>query len=317
MMMMCNPVRDHGPADWHRDVSATFHGPLQAFVDDVLENGPRYVQWNIPLYDDNVLWVVPKSHRRINTPEEDRQLAADPKVPLPGSISTELRAGDGVVYVQPMLHWASNYGRTLRRTIHGGFCLWSRYPDLGFTEYLSHSARATFDGWAQRSMRMQDLTESALRAAMAGDAAAYARALEGLQPGIGRAGKNLLTVYLSKVARNIRDRRRPDFGSLPAAKRQQVANGLTVTLNWGPQFADRFSWSGGPSNYGGASSPWIPASKPTKRNHRPVCSRRLRDTTPRNCRPKSASNGSSPAGFRAMSTRTVEFLGMTRWPSGQ
>ena len=243
MMMMCNPVRDHGPADWHRDVSATFHGPLQAFVDDVLENGPRYVQWNIPLYDDNVLWVVPKSHRRINTPEEDRQLAADPKVPLPGSISTELRAGDGVVYMQPMLHWASNYGRTLRRTIHGGFCLWSRYSDLGFTEYLSHSARATFDGWAQRSMRMQDLTESALRAAMAGDAAAYARALEGLQPGIGRAGKNLLTVYLSKVARNIRDRRRPDFGSLPAAKRQQVANGLTVTLNWGPQFADRFSWS--------------------------------------------------------------------------
>ena len=173
MMMMCNPVRDHGPADWHRDVSATFHGPLQSFVDDALENGPRYVQWNIPLYDDGVLWVVPGSHRRINTPEENRRLDADPRVPLPGSVCTGLKAGDGVVYMQPILHWASNYSTRLRRTIHGGFCMWSGYRDLSFTEHLTPSAKSTFDGWLRRSGRMQDLTESALRAATAGDVTAY------------------------------------------------------------------------------------------------------------------------------------------------
>ena len=77
---------------------------------------------------------------------------------------------------------------------------------------------------------------------MAGDAAAYARALEGLQPGIGPAGRNLLTVYLSKVAKNIRELKRPDLDDLPAARRSAVGAGLTITLNWGAQFADRFSW---------------------------------------------------------------------------
>lgn len=243
MMMMCNPVRDHGPADWHRDVSAPFHGPLQCFVDDVLENGPRYVQWNIPLYDDSVLWVVPGSHRRVNTPEENRALAEGPRAPLPGSICTDLEAGDGVVYVQPILHWASNYSAKLRRTIHGGFCIWSGYRDLSFTKCLSPSAQAIFDGWSQRSTRMQDLTESALRAATEGYAASFGSALDGLQPGIGRAGKDLLTIYLSKVAKNIRDLKLQDQAGAPGTKRNAVGAGLTITLNWGTEFANRFSLS--------------------------------------------------------------------------
>ena len=75
-MMMCNPVRDHGPAKWHRDFYPPYCAPLQSYADDILENGPRYVQWNIPLYDDNVLWVVPQSHIRRNTEEE---IAKSPK----------------------------------------------------------------------------------------------------------------------------------------------------------------------------------------------------------------------------------------------
>ncbi|MXW78204.1 MAG: hypothetical protein F4Z57_04295, partial [Gemmatimonadetes bacterium] len=51
MMMMCNPVRDHGPARWHRDLHPIDTAPLQGYIDDILEGGPRYVQWNIPLYD--------------------------------------------------------------------------------------------------------------------------------------------------------------------------------------------------------------------------------------------------------------------------
>jgi hypothetical protein len=34
------------------------------------------MHWNVALYDDEVLWVVPGSHLRPNTDEENRQLAA-------------------------------------------------------------------------------------------------------------------------------------------------------------------------------------------------------------------------------------------------
>ena len=72
MMLMCNPVRDHGPAQWHRDFYPPLNCPLMAYVDDILENGPRYVQWNVPLYDDSVLWVVPGSHVRRNATPRKR-----------------------------------------------------------------------------------------------------------------------------------------------------------------------------------------------------------------------------------------------------
>ena len=70
MWVMCSPIRDHGPAEWHRDFDAANMAPLQGLQMDLLENGPAYGQWNIPLYDDNVLWVVPGSFRRPNTEEE-------------------------------------------------------------------------------------------------------------------------------------------------------------------------------------------------------------------------------------------------------
>ena len=56
--------------------------------------GARYVQWNMALYDDEVLWVVPYSHNRLNTAKENAQLATDDCAPLPGSIQVKLAAGD-------------------------------------------------------------------------------------------------------------------------------------------------------------------------------------------------------------------------------
>ena len=71
---------------------------LKGYQDDIVENGPRYVQWNLPLYDDDVLWVLPGSHVRRTSDAENAQLAAEPKLstPLPGSIPVKLKAGDGV-----------------------------------------------------------------------------------------------------------------------------------------------------------------------------------------------------------------------------
>ena len=74
MFLMCNPETDYGPDLWHRDTQPMSRAPLAGIQADMLANGPGYVQWNIPLYDDDVLWVVPGSHRRLNTAQENREL---------------------------------------------------------------------------------------------------------------------------------------------------------------------------------------------------------------------------------------------------
>ena len=47
MMLMCSPVRDHGPARWHRDFSPGHSSSVMGYAEDIRENGPRYVQWNL------------------------------------------------------------------------------------------------------------------------------------------------------------------------------------------------------------------------------------------------------------------------------
>ncbi len=256
MMLMCSPTRDHGPANWHRDVHPIDMAPLGGLQMDLLEKGPKYVQWNIPLYDDDVLWVVPGSHRRLNTDVENRQLLENPRTPLPGSIPVHLKAGDGVVYINYLLHWGSNYSTKLRRTLHGGHSIFPYFPDLSFTRFLSPSARETFACWAQKSAKMQDLTEAALRAVINKDVNTYHAAVESLQPGAGEKGKLALAIYLSKAAYHIHILKRPDFDSpasrrlsersgiqsnLPADVRRRATNSHSITLNWGPAFAVRFS----------------------------------------------------------------------------
>ena len=250
MMLMCSPVRDHGPAAWHRDIHPIDMAPLAGLQKDLIENGPKYVQWNIPLYDDNVLWVVPGSHLRLNTEAENRSLSADPRQPVPGGIPVELNAGDAVVYINYLLHWGSNYSAATRRTIHGGHSIFPYYPDMSFTEYLSPGARAHFRQWDGRSAALQDLTEIAMREALHGNVSAYFNALEALQPGVGEDGKMLLTIYLCKAALHIQvvkhQNAAADASSDPLAGitedyRQRARTAHSISINWGPQFADRFT----------------------------------------------------------------------------
>ena len=241
MMLMCSPQRDHGPAHWHRDVHPIDMAPMASLQADFLENGPKYLQWNISLYDDDVLWVVPGSHRRLNTEEENRQLLKNPRVPLPGGIPVKLKSGDGVAYSNYILHWGSNYSTKLRRTIHGGHTIFPYYPDLNFTQFLSPEARQTFENWTQASNRMQDLTEAALRAVLKKEAEAYCEAVEELQPSAGEKGKMVLAIYLAKAAYHIHILKSPDFDELPPEVRRRASSPHSISINWGPQFADRFS----------------------------------------------------------------------------
>ena len=175
-----------------------------AYADDIMENGPRYVQWNVPLYDDSVLWVVPGSHIRRNTPEENASMSRDPRSPVPGGVQTHLRAGDGVVYILPILHWGSNYTTKLRRTIHGGF---ARLTPLGLRLPGSSTSRpAARDAclrWHERAAGYMNHGEAALRAVLAADGGAYRSALDALHPGRGDKGIVKSTICLSKTARHI------------------------------------------------------------------------------------------------------------------
>jgi hypothetical protein len=241
MMLMCNPVRDRGPAHWHRDFRPSHSAPLQGYADDIVENGPRYVQWNLPLFDDDILWVVPGSHVRRNSDEEDEQLRRDLDAPLRSGIQTRLEAGDGVAYILPILHWGSNYSAKQRRTIHGGFSMFSQYPDLGYLERLSPEVRESFIRWDRRSEQMARTTEAALHAVIAQDRTAYHAALEKLHPGRGSMGRRQSTIYLSKTAKRIAQLKRPDFDRLPDQDRNDALTVHPMTLQWGAPFADRFS----------------------------------------------------------------------------
>lgn len=240
LMMMCSPVRDRGPANWHRDIHPIDTAPLRGYIDDIVENGPAYIQWNIPLYDDDVLWVMPGTHVRVNTDRENRLLLADDRQPLPGAVQTRLRGGDGVVYITPILHWGSDYSARLRRTVHGGFSPFAMREDDRFVPYLKPAAQEIFRGWQRACAVRRDRTEAALRAALAGDAAAYDRALAALRPGAGEKGKLLLTVFLTKAALFIRLRKRPELRSTVPERIAASADAHhPITLNWGPQFAER------------------------------------------------------------------------------
>ena len=107
MFLMCNPATHYGPDLWHRDSQPSSQAPLAGLQADMLANGPGLVQWNIALYDDDVLWIVPGSHRRLNTAQENRELLEDRRTPLSSGMQVKLEAGDGVMYINSILHWPS------------------------------------------------------------------------------------------------------------------------------------------------------------------------------------------------------------------
>ena len=213
MHLMCSsPTIDYGNTHWHRDIFAESAAPIEGLQKDLLEYGPAYLQWNVTLYDDSCLWVVPGSHRRDMTEEERRQFEEDIngiKKQMPGGIQVDLNAGDGVVYTNLILHQGSNYGTKLRRVIHGGFysigapiypyshqSSWSM--DLRFTQYLSPAARSSFEYWAQLLAKQRDVIESVFRAIIDKNPEAFHKGLAILHPG--EKHRIVCLILISKLA---------------------------------------------------------------------------------------------------------------------
>lgn len=211
LFLMCSPVHDYGPASWHRDIHPIDQAPLTGLQLDLLENAPGLIQWNIPLYDDSVLWVVPRSHRRPNTESENRQLLEDPMQPLPNSIPVELKAGDGVAYTNTIFHWGSNYSTKLRRTVHLGYrpfggLIYPHVPhfywDLDFTKHLSPSIRERFERFETMFRQECNCIVSVFKAIINKDADAFLVGLTALHPGENR--RIVCVILLSKLAYKMR-----------------------------------------------------------------------------------------------------------------
>ena len=72
------------------------------------------------------------------------------------------------------------------------------------------------------------------------NANAYRDAVEALQPGAGAAGQLVQAIYLCKAAYHILILNDPD-DNLPEDVVRRAANPHPISINWGPQFAERFS----------------------------------------------------------------------------
>ncbi|KAL8787818.1 MAG: hypothetical protein Q9213_002005 [Squamulea squamosa] len=112
--LLIRPTRDF-ELRWHRDDL-----PPSASAKEE-ENRLRipawHAQWNLALYDDSSLIVVPGSHRRART---DREQEADAYgKDMPGQFVVEVRAGDAVFYDNNILHRGVYDCHKERATLHG------------------------------------------------------------------------------------------------------------------------------------------------------------------------------------------------------
>ncbi|MCY3761881.1 MAG: phytanoyl-CoA dioxygenase family protein [Gemmatimonadetes bacterium] len=249
MQITCSGLIDYGYTDWHRDSSAREQAPLCGLQDDLMANGPGYVQWNIALYDDDVFWLVPGSHRQPTDEEQRRQLLTDPTSRLRDGIPMDLKAGDGVVYPNVVMHWGSFYSSRLRRTLHLGFRSFGSgiFPyahfthwdmGLGFTRHLSPQARAYFERTVELFDREGDEIERTLRAVIDGDGGRFREQVAILHPG--SEGRMTTVVLLCRIAEKIALAHSPEVAALPEEERNRALSGPSDGHYYGG-LAARFS----------------------------------------------------------------------------
>ena len=111
---------------WHRDIIQI----PQPEIEDWLFSPERFhnsVQINLPLVDENSLWVVPGSHFRPNTEEENKAFRGSKHyaplgVEMPGGIPVPLKAGQAVLYNNSLIHRGFTEKMKIpRRTLHMGY----------------------------------------------------------------------------------------------------------------------------------------------------------------------------------------------------
>ncbi len=112
--LLVTPIHDFS-LRWHRDDIPPSATPEEELVK--LSQPAWHAQWNLALYDDSSLSVVPGSHTRART---EAERAADPYgEDFPGQTPVHLGAGDVVFYNNNILHRGVYKSAVPRMTLHG------------------------------------------------------------------------------------------------------------------------------------------------------------------------------------------------------
>lgn len=121
--LLVRPDRDFA-LRWHRD---DVPPSVSADEEEARLNEPiLHTQWNLALYDDESLIVVPGSHARART---DAERNADPfEDNMPGQLAVRMKAGDVVFYNNNILHRGVYSSTTERMTLHGSMGLAAADP---------------------------------------------------------------------------------------------------------------------------------------------------------------------------------------------
>jgi ectoine hydroxylase-related dioxygenase (phytanoyl-CoA dioxygenase family) len=150
---------------WHRDIIQI----PQAEIEDWLFSPERFhnsVQINLPLVDENSLWVVPGSHNRPNTEAENEAFRGSKHyapigVEMPGGIAVPLKAGQAVLYNNNLIHRGYTEKMKIpRRTLHMGYHSAAYPPTWHF--YLLNGDLLTTEYLATLSPTMQRMMEAYL-----------------------------------------------------------------------------------------------------------------------------------------------------------
>ena len=220
MQVMCNPIKDFGPGSWHRDIKPNYQAPLCGVQEDMMTNGPSFLQWNIALYDDNNFCLVPGTHQRPNTADENQRLVDNPQGALPEGVVADLKAGDGVVYLNWMLHRGARYSPKQRRTIHqvyrtfgdnntpnynGLFFYW----DSDLVEKLPADCQPVFKRYLELGKQERALWASVLYSILQADPVGFKANLSTLHAA--EKGQMVTVILLSKLAFRIRSLKNPSL----------------------------------------------------------------------------------------------------------
>ncbi|KNZ62058.1 hypothetical protein VP01_1319g4 [Puccinia sorghi] len=120
--LLVEPQHHKFQLSWHRDT-------IKSSVDEQeerqrLSSKAQHagVQWNLALYQDECLFVVPGSHIRTRTPIEREITTQSLDVgveKMPNGICAALAAGEAVFYDPEILHRGAYDPQAKRRTLHG------------------------------------------------------------------------------------------------------------------------------------------------------------------------------------------------------
>jgi len=124
--VLINPSQTSWSLTWHRDTIGVDVPEEEEF--HRLQIPHSGTQWNTALYEDSSFIFVPRSHRRVKTPEERRINKLEPYGVMPGEVTLTLKQGQSVFYNNNLLHRAK-YDHTIKRvTLHASMGLTTAGP---------------------------------------------------------------------------------------------------------------------------------------------------------------------------------------------